>query len=56
MDDETQKEYLFSAPDQYKFMSAGNIVVAGMNDGQDYADTKEAMDVMGMSEEEQGGE
>ena len=56
MDDETKEEFLFSSADTYKFLTGGNILVAGVNDTQEYADTREAMDIMGMSEDEQSGE
>ena len=56
MDDELKAELLFSSADKYKFLSAGNVLVAGVNDSQEYEDTIEAMGIMGMSEDERTGE
>ena len=56
MDDEMKEEFLFSAPDKYKFLTCGNLLVAGLNDNQEYEDTREAMEIMGMNQEEQSGE
>lgn len=46
---------MFSTPDKYKFLTSGNVLVAGINDAQEYEDTREAMDIMGMTEDEQTG-
>ena len=37
-------------------MSNGYVSVAGINDSAEFDDTVEAMNIMGLSEEEQGGE
>ena len=55
MDETEKKEFIFESPDSYKFLSNGNVLVAGLNDAQEYADTREAMDIMGLPEEEQSG-
>ena len=55
MDETEKKEFIFESPDSYKFLSNGNLLVAGLNDAQEYADTREAMDIMGLPEEEQSG-
>ena len=56
MDPKEKEEYFFQAADKYKFLSCGNLAVAGINDAQEYEDTKEAMNIMGMSEDERSGE
>ena len=49
-------EYLFEKPETYTYLSNGNLAVAGINDANDYEDTLEAMNIMGISEEERTGE
>ena len=55
MGEEQQQELLFQPAKSYKFLSNGNLPVAGINDAQEFRDTTEAMNIMGMSEEEQMG-
>lgn len=50
------EEYLFENVKNYAFLSNGNVQVPGVNDASEYADTLEAMNIMGLSEEEQAGE
>lgn len=52
---EERKEYLLEDPKNYKFLSNGNLHVPGLNDANEYECTKEAMDTMGMTEEEKAG-
>ena len=40
----------------YQYLSNGNLTVPGLNDVNEYEDTREAMNIMGMSEDEQSGE
>ena len=49
-----KKEFILDDPKTYKFLSNGNLPVPGVNDSQEFEDTKEAMNIMGMTEEEQG--
>lgn len=49
-----KKEFIVEDPKTYKFLSNGNLPVPGVNDAQEFEDTKEAMNIMGMTEEEQG--
>ncbi len=56
MDDAEKKEFLFQQPKTYKFLSNGNLPVPGVNDSQEFEDTKEAMNIMGMSDEEKNCE
>lgn len=56
MDTAAKKEYLVQDAKSYKFLSNGNLPVPGVNDGQEFEDTCEAMNIMGMSEDEQSGE
>ena len=56
MNESERKEYLVMEPKTYKFLSNGNLPVPGVNDSQEFEDTKEAMIIMGMTDEEQGGE
>ena len=55
MEDKEKDDFLFLSADKYKFLSSGNMMVAGVNDTQEFIDTKEAMDIMGMSEDEKSG-
>ena len=55
MEEKQQQELLFQPAKSYKFLSNGNLPVAGVNDAQEFRDTTEAMVIMGMSEEEQMG-
>lgn len=55
MTDAEKREYLVQQPKTYKFLSNGNLPVPGLNDGQEFEDTREAMVIMGMSDEEQSG-
>ena len=55
MDAAAKKEYLVMDAKNYKFLSNGNLPVPGVNDGQEFEDTCEAMNIMGMSEDEQSG-
>lgn len=50
------EEFLFDDPGSYTFMSNGYVAVPGINDKNEYDDTVEAMNIMGMPEEEQNGE
>ena len=56
MDTATKKEFLVQDAKTYKFLSNGNLPVPGVNDGQEFEDTCEAMTIMGISEDEQSGE
>lgn len=49
-------EFLFGDAKSYTFMSNGYVAVPGINDANEYEDTVEAMNIMGMPEEEQSGE
>ena len=49
------EEYLLEKPETYTYLSNGNLAVAGINDANDYEDTLEAMNIMGISEEEKTG-
>ncbi len=55
MNDAKKKEYLIQEPKTYKFLSNGNLPVPGVNDSQEFEDTREAMIIMGMSDDEQSG-
>ena len=55
MSDAEKKEFLVQEARSYKYLSNGNLPVPGVNDSQEFEDTKEAMNIMGMSEEEQTG-
>ena len=46
---------MFEDPKSYQYLSNGNLSVPGLNDLNEYEDTKEAMKIMGMSEDEQSG-
>ncbi len=48
-----KKDFIVEDPKTYKFLSNGNLPVPGVNDAQEFEDTKEAMVIMGMSDEEQ---
>ena len=48
-----KKDFILDDPKTYKFLANGNLPVPGVNDSQEFEDTKEAMNIMGMSEEEQ---
>lgn len=56
MDAAARKEFLVEDAKYYKFLSNGNLPVPGLNDGQELEDTTEAMNIMGMSEDEKNGE
>lgn len=49
------EEFLFEDPKSYTYLTNGNLSVPGLNDMNEYEDTREAMNIMGMSEEEQSG-
>ena len=53
MDSAGKKEFILEDPKSYKFLSNGNLPVPGVNDSQEFQDTIEAMNIMGMSDEEQ---
>lgn len=55
MDAKEREEFFFQPAEKYKFLSNGNLPVAGINDAQEFEDTREAMDIMGMPEEEKAG-
>ena len=55
MDSAGKKEFILEDPKSYKFLSNGNLPVPGVNDSQEFQDTVEAMNIMGMSDEEQNG-
>ena len=55
MTDAEKKEYIIMEPKTYKNLSNGNLPVPGVNDSQEFEDTREAMNIMGMSEDEQSG-
>lgn len=38
------EEFLLEAPNQYKFLSNGNLQVQGINDAQEYSDTMVCFD------------
>lgn len=40
---------------KYRFLSAGNVSIAGQQDDEMYEETMEAMNIMGFSEEERMG-
>ncbi len=48
-----KKEFIVEDPKTYKFLANGNLPVPGVNDAQEFEDTKEAMVIMGMTDEEQ---
>ena len=48
-------EFLFEDPGSYTFMSNGYVAVPGVNDANEYEDTREAMNIMGLSDDEQSG-
>ena len=50
------EELLFDDAGSYAFMSNGYVPVAGVNDANEYEDTVEAMNIMGLPEDEQSGE
>lgn len=50
------EEFLFDDAKTYQYLSNGNLAVPGLNDANEYEDTREAMNIMGMSEDEQSGE
>ena len=50
------EEFLFGDAGSYAFMSNGYVAVPGLNDSNEFNDTVEAMNIMGMPEEEQSGE
>ncbi len=56
MNDAEKKEFLVQDAKTYRFLANGNLPVPGLNDSQEFEDTKEAMIVMGMTDEEQAGE
>lgn len=56
MDSAGKSEFILDDPKSYKFLSNGNLPVPGVNDSQEFQDTIEAMNIMGMSDEEQSGE
>ena len=47
---------MFDGARTYQYLSNGNLSVPGLNDVNEYEDTREAMNIMGMSEDEQSGE
>lgn len=55
MDSAGKKEFILEDPKSYKFLSNGNLPVPGVNDSQEFQDTVEAMNIMGMTDEEQSG-
>ena len=55
MDPKEKEEYFYHSFDKYNFLSNGNLSVAGINDVQEYDDTVEAMNVMGITDEEKSG-
>ena len=55
MSDTEKEEFLVQEAKTYKCLSNGNLPVSGVNDGQEFEDTREAMNIMGMSEDEQRG-
>ena len=55
MDSTGKSDFLLEDPKNYKFLSNGNLPVPGVNDSQEFQDTIEAMNIMGMPEEEQKG-
>ena len=55
MDSAGKKEFILEDPKSYKFLSNGNLPVPGVNDSQEFQDTVEAMNIMGMTDEEQNG-
>lgn len=50
-----KKEFILDDAKTYKFLSNGNLPVPGVNDSQEFEDTREAMNIMGMPDEEQSG-
>lgn len=48
-------ELLFGDAGSYTFLSNGYVAVPGINDTNEYEDTVEAMNIMGMPVEEQTG-
>ena len=49
-------EYLVGDAKTYRFLSNDNLQVQGISDANEYEDTREAMNIMGMSDDEQTGE
>ena len=43
-------------PEEYKYMRNGGVKIPGVQDENDFEDTREAMDIMQMTSEEQTGE
>lgn len=50
------EEYLIEDIKNYKYLTFGNVPVAGQDDAELYRQLLEAMDIMGISKEEQSGE
>jgi myosin heavy subunit len=44
---------LLEDPKKYRYMTHGNVSVAGQDDGELYKQLLDAMDIMGFSKEEQ---
>lgn len=55
MDAKQKTDFLLEDPKSYKFLSNGNLPVPGVNDSAEFEDTVEAMNIMGMPEDEQSG-
>ena len=55
MDSNGRKDFILDDPKTYKFLSNGNLPVPGVNDSQEFQDTIEAMNIMGLTDEEQNG-
>ncbi|XP_062304054.1 myosin-11-like isoform X2 [Osmerus eperlanus] len=53
--DKLREDLLLENFNKYRFLSAGNVSIAGQQDDEMYEETMEAMNIMGFSEEERMG-
>ena len=49
-------EIFLMKPEEYKYMRNGSVKIPGVQDENDFEDTREAMDIMLMTSDEQLGE
>jgi myosin heavy subunit len=47
------EEFLLEDPKKYRYMTHGNVSVAGQDDGELYKQLLDAMDIMGFTKDEQ---
>jgi len=50
--EERQKYQLFPSPQSYSYLTNGDLVISGMNDAEDFKTLKQAMQTLGINEEE----